>query len=227
MKIRIISDIHGKIDQYSNLLLSCKDSIDGSIQIGDFGFSDDYDTRNAIFEDFGIDKSSHLFFPGNHDDYDSLPDFNMGDFGETPFDPNTFFIRGALSIDKRNRTEHVDWWREEELNVMQMKECQRLYQESKPRIVLTHDGPDTACRNLFPGMNRYVTQTGRFLDQLFQDHKPDVWVFGHWHRNKDMVVGGTRFICLEELAHLDIEYYYDHHDSDNDSSTDFTIQINT
>lgn len=40
---------------------------------------------------------------------------------------------------------------------------------------------------------------------MFTAHKPKLWLFGHWHMPFDEVVSGTRFICLAELATIDVD----------------------
>jgi hypothetical protein len=40
---------------------------------------------------------------------------------------------------------------------------------------------------------------------MFIGHKPKLWIFGHWHVPFDEVIAGTRFICLPELAYIDID----------------------
>jgi hypothetical protein len=40
---------------------------------------------------------------------------------------------------------------------------------------------------------------------MFSIHKPDLWIFGHWHCDADEVIDGTRFICLNELSYVDVD----------------------
>ena len=49
------------------------------------------------------------------------------------------------------------------------------------------------------------SRTRQALDAMFDIHKPDLWLFGHWHDSQDRNVMGTRFICLNELEYKDIE----------------------
>lgn len=205
MEILVIGDIHAKVPAYISKL---KEHLKGekredfySIQIGDFGFGQDYERRNFHFNRSRIlDENKHVFFGGNHDDYDNLPDFHLGDFGVVPFWDDAFFIRGAYSIDKDLRTPGLDWWGEEELSWEQCNRCIEAYQEEKPKIVLSHDAPDTAVHRMFPTHKRLNSTTGRLLDRLFDIHQPELWIFGHWHKGETSRIDETRFISLPELG---------------------------
>jgi hypothetical protein len=39
---------------------------------------------------------------------------------------------------------------------------------------------------------------------MLEAHQPDLWLFGHWHRNRDLRMGQTRFICVGEKETKDI-----------------------
>jgi hypothetical protein len=43
------------------------------------------------------------------------------------------------------------------------------------------------------------------LEELFNIHKPELWVFGHYHVSRTVEEQGTRFVCLNELETLDVE----------------------
>jgi hypothetical protein len=36
-------------------------------------------------------------------------------------------------------------------------------------------------------------------------HKPRLWIFGHWHVRFDHIHEGTQFVCLPELATMDVD----------------------
>ena len=44
------------------------------------------------------------------------------------------YIGGAWSIDHAMRTEGLDWWRDEELAVMEFDRIAKIYEETKPRV---------------------------------------------------------------------------------------------
>lgn len=203
-KILIVGDIHGKISGYIDLLKSKvrkNQKFFKSIQIGDFGFEDDYKMRERKVSQSQILKDEHhLFFGGNHDDYENFPSFHIGDYGEAPFIENSFFVRGAYSPDKDQRIIGIDWWAPEELGWKKSKECVIEYESKKPSIVLSHEGPPVATSKMFPGKTVYNTNTGKLLSTLFETHEPDLWIFGHWHRDRYLEVDNTHFFCLDELS---------------------------
>ncbi|MDE0208776.1 MAG: hypothetical protein OXJ64_02725 [Boseongicola sp.] len=69
------------------------------------------------------------------------------------------------------------------------------------RIMVTHDAPSAAIKAVFPHVQlvRPLSRTTQAFDAMFEPHRPDAWIFSHWHRSASAVVDGTRFQCLGEL----------------------------
>ena len=212
--VLVIGDVHGKIGGYFDLLKDFTERYSRtgetySLQLGDFGFSDTYMQREKRFERSGsLDSENHLFFGGNHDDYDHYYDTagSLGDFGEVPFIPNSFFVRGAHSPDEKMRTAGHDWWPEEQLDWKRSKEVVDEYIKVKPDHVFTHDAPQSVAGRMFPEKENYNTHTGSLLDELFKAHQPKTWTFGHWHQTKSIEVKNTTFKCLGELETSESQY---------------------
>ncbi len=195
----IIGDVHGKTSQYLNIARQYK----YSIQIGDFDFK--YDAIKKM------DANRHKLLPGNHDNYNILlsgevPNY-LGDFGILnidgfPYDGKIFYLRGAWSIDQKYRKQGVSWWPEEEITIEQGYKALELYEKEKPQFVITHEAPHELIKNKIIGLYDICieTRTGMLLQRMFEIHKPKVWVHGHHHVFKDVIVKGTRFICLPELG---------------------------
>jgi len=88
-----------------------------------------------------------------------------------------------------------------------------LWNQIKPDYVITHDGPQWATRNVMARdlkhpdrqFNIIPTRTGQLLDQMFEYHKPKIWIFGHYHVGMDKEINGTRFICLPELGEITLD----------------------
>ncbi len=209
-KIRIVSDIHNLPLQYLNVVHNA----DYSVQLGDLATN--YDFLNEV------DSAKHKFFGGNHDNYDiisSCPN-NIGNYGEyelngVPF----FFIRGAFSIDWAYSVRHEQLtgkkiaWREEELSQPEMYDCFEWYKRAKPDFVLSHDCPRTisniignkdVLRNFGHDPDRFTTNTSELLEACFQAHQPKLWIFGHYHKKKQVNLNGTRFICLHDSGYCDV-----------------------
>jgi len=183
----LIGDVHGKVNDYWKIVSQTNKL---SIQVGDFGFKNQHEWHLK-----NIDFSQHQINFGNHDDYSflhephSLSNFSIGNEYMT--------VRGADSIDKGYRTENVDWWKNEELNYNEMQNAIDHYIHNKPKLMITHDCPQIVRQHLFGITDKSMTSNG--LQMMFENHQPDLWVFGHHHKSKDVVINGTRFVCLAEL----------------------------
>ena len=140
---------------------------------------------------------------GNHD---YIPYLNKPhSLGNWSFERGIFTIRGANSIDIHKREEGLDWFRNEELNYQETNDVFDAYLRIKPEIVVTHDCPASVAEILFgmptSGVNKqfFKSTTRELLQGLFEEHQPRLHLFGHHHKSKDMIINGTRFICLAEL----------------------------
>ena len=185
-----IGDVHGKIDQYLRLIKGHKTSI----QVGDMGFS------------YAQLVPEHKFIGGNHDNWDQIDDCEsyLGRYGYLLEDTGAatreiFFVSGAYSIDKAQRTIGINWWKREELSNQEMFSCWDLYKGAD--ILVSHDCP-LSVATCFGIHER--DKTRQFLQSLLDKHKPNIWIFGHWHRHFDEIINGCRFICLNELETIEI-----------------------
>lgn len=207
IKLRIIGDVHGKIPAYIKLA----EEAENSIQLGDLGF--DYSGINCL------NPKNHRVLGGNHDNYEYdgknfilQTDHFLGDFGthSVPDIGDFFFVRGASSIDKKNRTHGIDWWPHEEMEYRTMMFAFEEYSKVKPKIVLSHECPIFIIEMIsgyktWDGMPIFPSMTAKLLESMFDEHKPELWIFGHHHKHFDMSIEGTRFICLPELACFDFK----------------------
>lgn len=190
----LIGDVHGKFNEYLRII----QDEESSIQLGDFGVG------FPKYRPFNIPEQ-HRFIRGNHDNPDVCrqhPNY-LGEFGYT--DKDIFFVSGAYSIDKDWRIEGVSWWNDEELSYTQGQECIDLYKKIKPKIMVSHDCPESLCSSQFCEHKEMIkTRTGQFLQMMFEYHSPKLWVFGHYHTSFKKVIGGTEFVCLAELETIRI-----------------------
>lgn len=197
----VIGDIHGKHNEYLQLLARFPD--EASIQIGDFGFG---------FRTFPDLPEDAWFFRGNHDSPDLCrenPNY-LGDYGYREIGGvKVFFVAGAWSIDQYRRVEGVSWWRDEEMSVAELGKAFDLYLDIKPDIVLSHDGPkqatDAMLRDVSAHKPYMPTRTDQALSAMFAAHQPKQWFFGHWHIDWCGQIGNTTFRCLPELGWAQIE----------------------
>ena len=114
---------------------------------------------------------------GNHD---YLPFLNDDASLENYFHFNLrsiFSVRGAESIDKHLRTEGLDWFPNEELTYQEGLAAFDAYVEAKPRIVISHDCPQSILESLFKmGWSYGKSQTRQLLQAMFEAHQPEYWL---------------------------------------------------
>jgi len=194
--LTLIGDAHGQYDRYVKMARKR----DYTVQVGDLGFK--YGCLDCL------DPERHKVVGGNHDNYSIIADWPhyLGDFGNCSLGGvDFFFYRGAYSIDRQDRTIGLNWWAEEELKIEAFMEARELYRKTKPRVVVTHDCPELVSPDfLHPGARIYQNITGWALQELFNIHEPDLWVFGHYHVSKSVKRGCTKFVCLNELETFEI-----------------------
>lgn len=204
----IIGDIHGKIKPYKELLdkFKIRYPAHSTVQLGDFG---------AGFVQIPELPDNSYFIRGNHDDPAKCRESKhyLGDYGYTEIDGwKVFYLSGAWSIDRIYRTENISWWADEELSIPELNKAVELYMKVKPDLVISHDGPKIATRelagrywlNINPDGTREdpvrPTRTGQALSAMWESHEPKQWFFGHWHDDYKVRIGRTTFQCLDELS---------------------------
>jgi predicted phosphodiesterase len=203
MKIRIIGDVHGKFYAYKEKI---KD-VEYSIQLGDFGFAKEW----YLLVTNKIDPERHKIIPGNHDDYKGLREQYLFDkkYGEIDFYGfKFFFVQGAWSIDWSYRVAGISWWEEEQLPYPILMDAIAEYEQVKPDIMITHECPKIGIENIFNKpfkSDGTGNRTAVALSQMFEIHKPKIWIYGHWHQTRIDNLLGTEFVCLNELDHIDYE----------------------
>ncbi|MCA9071242.1 MAG: metallophosphoesterase, partial [Planctomycetaceae bacterium] len=223
--IRIIGDAHGKLNarpkpkerNYRNLFPRSPYGARGrgrnylnliqgacySVQVGDLGF--DY---SALAD---VDPRRHRVVAGNHDNVSGAPAHFLGDFGAHSFPLEEgsfsfFFVRGAYSVDRPQRVEGVDWWPNEELEESQFAKVVAAFAERRPRVIISHDCPaEIVPQVATTPLKLEPSRTNRLLQMCWETHSPDLWIFGHHHRNWRARFGATDFICLGELGYIDFD----------------------
>jgi|ERR1700691_112762 len=192
----IIGDVHALFSQYESIIYS-ESFLEGdkakTLVIGDFGIGFNNPPINVM------KMGNHRYFRGNHD--------NPTMCKEDPFcikdgtlHEGIFCVGGAYSIDKYRRTEGIDWWHDEELTINEFNNIINDYENIKPDVVATHDCPANVKSYLIKkSFDAGDSRTQQALETMFTIHKPSIWFFGHWHMSFDKIIGGTRFICLNEL----------------------------
>jgi predicted phosphodiesterase len=208
--VRLIGDVHGEEQSYLELIKKSR----YTIQIGDMHFNYSFLGENKV------DAERHRFIGGNHDNYDVIGDcaHALGDYGahDIPEFGQFFYVRGAWSIDHGLRQKHgsyKNWWQEEELTVEQGYACLKLYDQIKPKLLITHEAPYDVVQfvtnpefaNRFGYHSGVIrTKTNQLLQAMTDMHRPKMHVFGHYHKNFDEMINGTRYVCIGILQYLDL-----------------------
>lgn len=199
--MRFIGDVHGKWNEYLTVIDRC----DKSIQVGDFGLGFDREELEPNL------APNHRFIRGNHDSPTSCAK-HSGWIADGTQEGNMFFLGGAESIDRHMRVEGVSWWRDEQISQEVAWDITgKFYNgELTPKIVVTHDCPWSVALKIFGRdyywlKNEMPSTTQQVLDSIFESYQPKLWIFGHWHEDRDEVIDGTRFICLGELSYIDVD----------------------
>lgn len=224
-KVRFIGDTHGNREL---LIQAIHDYEEGKIEciyhVGDIGvgFYEVEEELDAIFTYVWYEKIPFIAVRGNHDNpgnwvfghekEDHTTSYRMHAGIKSGFYPNhtmNFVINGALSIDQHSRVEGVDWWSDEELSIQELNVLVDSFAENKPKFVISHDCPQViAEKHLFSkitGEMQYPSRTRQAMDAMLNCHKPDLWIFGHWHESRDKVIDGTRFICVAKNSFIDLD----------------------
>ena len=199
--LHIVGDVHGLVEGYIDGLIV--HDVSRSIQVGDFSILEsDFQRRIDLLEENGLDPQNHRLFGGNHDFYGSdlapYEQHTLGHFGPVPGIEDSFFIRGAESIDKDRRIFGKTWFEDEQLGYREGLNAIYTYDQIRPRIVFSHDAPASLVRELF-SPHWAVSNTRKLLQQLFMIHEPDHWFLGHFHESHHHEWGNTTFHILDEL----------------------------
>lgn len=181
----IVGDTHGKFERLQEIISEAADY--PIYHVGDLGIGFPGHPYPRKFQ------SNFKFIRGNHDNPHTCrthPSY-LGDFGITD---DVFYISGADSIDYMGRTPGLDWWDEEQLSHQQLLEAIELYKEHRPKVVISHDCPQETASKMFRYLNIHPSRTRYALQEMYNYHKPDRWIFGHYHESKSHDV----FTCLGE-----------------------------
>jgi hypothetical protein len=209
--LRVISDVHGNIVDYKTILVECE----YSLHIGDLSF--DYEFLGDLCHE------RNKVIPGNHDNHDGkrryphfLLNYGLVEHGGIKF----FYLEGGFSIDQALRREREQlqiwpktWWENEELPQDVLEDALRVYKETKPDILISHEPSRSIANKMGNNIillkygydpNSFTTRTGETLERMVNAHAPKLHIFGHFHINFDQVINGCRYICQEELGYLDL-----------------------
>jgi predicted phosphodiesterase len=191
-QIVFVGDIHGKYDEFNDILEKYLAPDTFVFQVGDMGY------QSAQIKKTTLPGGNWKFIHGNKDNPVTVkkhPHY-AGVYGSisTPVG-KMFYLGGAVSADTQNKRVGVDWFLNNEIARGDAIKAIYKYRACKPAIMVSHDCPDS----IKPRVMDYgivPSVTGKTLDTMFGVHQPKFWFFGHHHGNYNFEVNSTRFICL-------------------------------
>ncbi len=223
MTLRIIGDTHGKNNRlgkryyhgaagaegrtYMSILNNADyKGVKHTLQIGDIGWREDL----AIMA--GLSPDYHKVLYGNHDDYDNILPHSIGDYGIMTHGGVTFgYLRGEYSIDRFRRLEAESmrkygktYWEEEELTYKKMLEALDFFKGRDINLFISHGAPHFLIHQLVDEVKYEPSMTSRLLTEIHDECNINNWIFGHYHRNQELFSTKTRFLCINELAFVDV-----------------------
>jgi predicted phosphodiesterase len=201
MSLFLIGDPHGRIDEYLKLLASLPLG-SRSIALGDLYLG----RPSVVLPEL---PPEHKFLRGNHDDPKLCrehPNY-LGDYGYLP-DDDLFFVSGAQTASWRVLGHSKYWYRDEELSESNLDKAIAIYKATRPKLVISHTAPSEAAKEILKDLNGSYflnkhgdleSRTSKALQEMFEAHQPSVWCFGHFHVNREFLIGETKFRCLAEM----------------------------
>ena len=105
------------------------------------------------------------------------------------------------------------WYKDEELSDSALNDVIAIYKETSPKIVISHTAPSEAARQVLKELNGSYflnkhgdveSRTSLALQEMFEAHQPSAWYFGHFHINREFLIGETQFRCLSEMAAFEV-----------------------
>jgi hypothetical protein len=219
--LRVIGDVH-KIHE---IYLRTAKQADYSIQVGDLYWQKKKRPYGFLNE---LNPEFHKVIAGNHDNYATDKEGNfkhhtphfLGDFGiyNIPGFGDIFFVRGEYSIDHKMRAEGYNvWLYNEQLSQVKGKEAIDLFEKTRPKVIITHGCPSALIwpKARFMG-NEWLARnfniekhssTAELLQQMWEVHQPETWIFGHFHKNwqEDIALTSpTDYVDLEGKSHYNV-----------------------
>ena len=218
LKIMVMGDVHGNWE-YLNAIIN-RHHPDIILQCGDFGFFpkwDDHMPKRKIENRLKMQDTKLYWCDGNHEDHWTLLDKHYkGQFSEIlpncffatrgsvlelPDGRNVMFMGGGDSIDKAMRMVGYDWFPEEQISQGNLYEA--LQVNKKIDIVISHQAPSTFPVEQHKYYMTHGQQGGKIddpsrdaLNELYLEHKPALWYFGHWHIYTGGRIEDTKWTCL-------------------------------
>lgn len=158
-----------------------------------------------------------IWIPGNHENWDIIDKYSLGTlhelqdgvflatFGaiETIEGHNIMFCGGADSVDKNLRMPLVDWFPQEIITNKDMNFVLDNVEQQKIDILVSHTCPAMFFSQLSKKIDwleeKSVDPSTYALDIIVDRFRPDLCIFGHFHRYMEGNIKDMRWKCLSYL----------------------------
>lgn len=215
--ILVVGDLHGDWGSLNTLINDKKPNI--LMQVGDFGWWPAMEVTKPVI--YGHQKewllqgikpqNSRIYWcDGNHEQhphlsqdrhltemYDRVTFCSRGSTIVLPDERVVMFMGGADSIDKKQRTAGHDWFPDENISQWQLQRAMEY--EGRVDIIISHTCPLEF--NIEGNEGKRNDSNRVALSRLLEKYKPELWYFGHWHKNKKGKHNGTYWECLDYPKH--------------------------
>lgn len=221
-KILIVGDLHGDWGKLNQLIN--KKQPDMVLQCGDFGWWPSMEVHKPVLYKHQREWKLHglkvpegckvLWCDGNHEDHvvirqDKFRGVNAVDcYPGVIYKPRgttltlddgrvVLFYGGADSIDKKERLEGIDWFRNEVPNLL---DYHRAMSHKRVDIVVSHTCPDVYVPT-FNKLEKSSDPTCLQLTKIVDHYSPDLLYHGHWHVEATGKYKSTRIVSLDYPGH--------------------------
>lgn len=226
----IIGDVHGDLRSIVATIERLGIYGQNLIQVGDVGLgfmSKERDFSNLeIINEIMIERRCMLYLiRGNHDNpsfwnkendiYSNVilvPDYSLLEIDSK----KVFFLGGAISIDRLNRVEGINYWKDE-IVILDMDKAQ-LAKEAD--IIITHISPSICFpHSLNALVNEYINAEKKagvstslaneltlergIMDVIRNISPAKEWYYGHYHRNNVEIIDDKKYVCVDILQMYD------------------------
>lgn len=250
--IYLIGDTHGHIELNK---LSNKNFPEGKnltkndyvIILGDFGLLWKNDSTFKYWLDFLNNKNyTILFIDGNHENFNMLNEYPIEEWNGGKIhkiSPNIYHLMrgqvftinnkkfftfgGASSIDKLQRTENIDWWRDELPTYNEMNEGFDNLEKNNFEVdyILTHTCSSHTINDLYKNSSNFLKNTSlspitkqnlekfsnsqikefdianKYFDEIKSITKFKHWYFGHFHM--DLIINHSETIIYKQFTKIE------------------------
>lgn len=200
---------------------------DTIVQLGDFGYRFDSNFMKRVRYALGANDVDLYFVDGNHDEHSTpwawpfdadgfqipavgthrerlhyIPRGHRWEWWGLKF----LGLGGAASVDRQWRTEYTSWWSTE---YIREKDINKAVDGGTVDVMVTHDHPVNVPipseshrheTNGFgwPEFDLKMSRDNRqALQAVVDEVKPKLYLHGHYHSRRDIVVDGMRVIGLD------------------------------